>query len=145
MTRICKPTSGPSLHSIEFCRHASYQTGRDTTSTLSRLFGSSQTCIAGLCAPVVTHSIWSAIDFGEQMSRYIHIHGLCYVYNMYMSVIYHVYVCNILYIYMDLPNPALCRIVWQLSLLIYSTLESVTTNMTSDLYELTRTKLGNSL
>ena len=45
-------------------------------------------------------------------------------------MIYHVYVCDILYIYMDLPNPALCRIVWQLSLLIHSTLENVTTNMT---------------
>ena len=31
---------------------------------------------------------------------------------------------------MDLTNPALCRIIWQLSLLIHSTLESVTTIMT---------------
>ena len=53
----------------------------------SRQLSSSQTCIAGLCAPVVTHSIWNAIDFGEEMSRHVHIHGICYVYNMYMSVI----------------------------------------------------------
>ena len=89
-----------------FCRHASYLTGRETTSTPSRLLSSSQTCIAGLCAPVVTHSIWRTIDFGKEMSRYIHIHGICCVYNMYMSVLYHVYVCILHGIYMDLPIPA---------------------------------------
>ena len=92
---------GVQWHTIEFCRHASYLTGRDTTSTPSRLLSSSQTCIAGLWAPVVTHSTWSAINFGEEMSRYIHIHGICCVYIMYISVIYHVYVCDILYICMD--------------------------------------------
>ena len=33
---------------------------------------SCQTCIEGLCAPVVTHSIWNTIDFWEEMSRYVH-------------------------------------------------------------------------
>ena len=54
---------------IKFCRHASSLTGRETTSTPSRQKSLSQTCITGLCAPVVTHSIWNTIDFGEEMSR----------------------------------------------------------------------------
>ena len=41
----------------------------------------------GVIPEAVTHSIWNAIDFGEEMSRYVHIRGICYVYNMYMSVI----------------------------------------------------------
>ena len=64
---------GVQRHSIQLCRNASSLTGRETTSTPSRQLSSSQTCIAGLCKPVVTHSMWNAIDFGEQMSRYIHI------------------------------------------------------------------------
>ncbi len=39
---------GVQRHSIEFCRHASSQTGRELTSTPSRQLSSSQTCIAGL-------------------------------------------------------------------------------------------------
>jgi hypothetical protein len=54
-------------------------------------FQTEQTCIAGLCTPVVTHSMWNTIVFWEEMSRYVHIHGVCYVYNMYMSVIFFTY------------------------------------------------------
>ena len=48
----------------------------------------------GLCAPGVTHSTWSAIDFGEEMSRWIHIHGVCIIYYVYMQVIFVVYTCT---------------------------------------------------
>ena len=82
---------GVQQHSIEFCRHASSLTERELRFTPSRQLSLSQICIAGLCSPVVTHSIWNAIDFGEEMSRYVHIHGICYVYNMYMFVIFFTY------------------------------------------------------
>ncbi len=58
-------------HVYTLCIHA------DIASTPSRQLSSSHTCIAGLCAPVVTHSIWNTIDFGDEMSRYVHIHGIC--------------------------------------------------------------------
>jgi hypothetical protein len=71
--------------------------------------------IAGLCAPGVTHSIWSTIDFGEEMSRCVHIHGICNVYNMYMLLLFFVYTCT--EVTELVPH---CRIIWQLSLLIHS-------------------------
>ena len=43
---LTQPWSTATL--IEFCRHASSLTGRETTSTPSRQLSSSQTCIAGL-------------------------------------------------------------------------------------------------
>ena len=50
----------------------------------------------GLCAPGVTHSTWNAIDFGDEMSRCVHIHGICIVYYMYMFRIFFVYTCTAL-------------------------------------------------
>ena len=88
---LTRHNPGVQRHSIEFCRHASSLTGRETTLTPFRQLSSSRICIAGLCAPVVTHSIWKTIDFGEEMSRCVHIHGICNVYNMYMLVISYVY------------------------------------------------------
>ena len=92
LSDLTQHNPGVQQHSIEFCRHASSLTGRETTSTPSRQLSSSQTCIVGLCTPVVTHSIWNAIGFGEDMSRCVDIHGICNVYNTYMSMISVVYI-----------------------------------------------------
>ena len=67
---LTRHNPGVQRHSIKFCRHASSLMGRETTFTPSRQLSSSQICIAGLWAPVVTHSIWNTINYS------IYIHGL---------------------------------------------------------------------
>ena len=69
--------------------------------------------------PCIYYAIW----FGEEMSRCVHIHGICNVYKTYMSVISIVYIWPELFL-------LTAGLFWQLSLLIHSTLESVTTIMT---------------
>ena len=91
---LTRPDPGVWPHSIESCRHASCLTRAESTFTPSSQWSSSQICIAGLCAPGVTHSTWNTIDFGEEMSRWVHIHGICIVYHVYMLVIVVLYTCT---------------------------------------------------
>ncbi len=42
-------------------------------------------------------NIWNAIDFGGEMSRWVHIHGICLVYFMNILVICLVYTCTELF------------------------------------------------
>jgi hypothetical protein len=114
--------TGVQPHSMEFCRPASCLTCTKSTFAPSSQYSLSQICITGLCAPGVTHSTWNSIDFGEEKSRWVHIHGICIVpscicwsYSWYIHVLS--WLCSL-------------QDVWQLSLLIHSTLGYVTTIMT---------------
>ncbi len=113
-----------------------------STATLNRIL---QTCIVsdsrGINIPT-----FETVEFESDLYRGV-MCAQCYPFNMerhrfrgrnvkvctytwYMYCILHVYVQNILCIYMYWADHALCWIVWQLSLLIHSTLESLTTTMT---------------
>jgi hypothetical protein len=47
-----------------------------------------------IITPDVTHSTWNTINFLDETSRCVHVHGICIVYHMYMLVIFQVYTCT---------------------------------------------------